>query len=169
METDSVKTNPRVGFARNTARNLLKTINQNNPPILLNPCIKHLGKGYDLSVYAWNFGENIDGIVQKNGEQITIGYNELQHVHRQRFTVAHEIGHLLMGHISNNADYNLESKHPKEIEANQFAAELLMPLAMLKNDVSNGLNDVKVFAKKYLVSEEAMWWRVLECQLLSQL
>ena len=57
---------------------------------------------------------------------------------RQRFTVAHELGHLLLhGYTTPHADSNFRVRFRdaesstgsvrEEIEANQFAAELLMP------------------------------------------
>jgi Zn-dependent peptidase ImmA (M78 family) len=56
---------------------------------------------------------------------------------RKRFTVAHELGHLLLhplpllesGQFRDNSKY---SGGPREAEANGFAAELLVPLWMLE-------------------------------------
>jgi len=59
---------------------------------------------------------------------------------RRRFTVAHELGHLLLHHYSTpHADRRLRLRDARssegsafeEIEANQFAAELLMPREFL--------------------------------------
>jgi hypothetical protein len=52
---------------------------------------------------------------------------------RQRFTLAHEIGHIaLPWHIGTAAcDTGLLVRDPAEIEANRFAAELLVPSAWL--------------------------------------
>jgi Zn-dependent peptidase ImmA (M78 family) len=103
------------------------------------------------------------------GDSVTIGYNKSQHQHRQRFTVAHEIGHLLLGHTSGSFILDLNSGKPEEIEANQFAAELLMPLAMLENDIKNGMKNAKNIAMLYNVSEEAVWWKIVDCKLISKL
>lgn len=50
---------------------------------------------------------------------------------RQRFSVAHELGHHVLMHgsspRSNEQKYTQSSYIPKEYEANAFAAELLMP------------------------------------------
>jgi len=97
-----------------------------------------------------------------------LGYNNSQHPHRQRFTVAHEIGHLLLGHTGKNFVLELNSKKPEEVEANQFAAELLMPLEMIKSDLQNKRN-AKDIAKLYNVSEEAVWWRLYDCKLISKI
>ena len=59
---------------------------------------------------------------------------------RQRFTIAHELGHLLLhGYTTAHADRafkfrdarSSEGSALEEIQANQFAAELLMPRELL--------------------------------------
>jgi len=159
---------PRIGFARNVARKLLADVGINNPPVLIRDIINHIKKEKDLSIYSWAFGEDTDGIQITEGEKATIGYNKAQHPHRQRFTVAHEIGHLLLGHTGKNFILDLNSKKPEEIEANQFAAELLMPLEMLKKDLQSKKN-AKDIAREYNVSEEAVWWRLYDCKLISKI
>jgi len=159
---------PRIGFARNVARKLLADVGINNPPVLIRDITNHIKKEKDLSIYSWAFGEDTDGIQITEGEKATIGYNKAQHPHRQRFTVAHEIGHLLLGHTGKNFILDLNSKKPEEIEANQFAAELLMPLEMLKKDLQSKKN-AKDIAREYNVSEEAVWWRLYDCKLISKI
>jgi len=63
---------------------------------------------------------------------------------RRRFTIAHELGHFL---ITTHADrylcnsYDLNNYHDRcntwEIEANQFAAELLMPRGYFSREINN--------------------------------
>ncbi len=155
----------RIWFARQTARKLLADVGIKNPPVLIRDIINHIKKEKDLSVYPWAFGKDTDGIQITEGEKATIGYNQAQHPHRQRFAVAHEIGHLLLGHTEKNFILDLNTKKPEEIEANQFAAELLMPLEMLKKDLQSKKN-AKDIAKEYNVSEEAVWWRLYDCKLI---
>jgi len=160
---------PSIGLARKTARKLLADVGINNPPIFIRDIINYIKKDKDLSVYAWEFGEDTDGIQVTKGDKAMIGYNKTQHMHRQRFTVAHEIGHLLLGHTKENFVLDLSSNKPEEIEANQFAAELLMPLKMLKKSFQNGKVDVKRITKIYNVSEEMVWWRLYNCNLITKI
>lgn len=160
-------TKPRIVFARNVARKIIADLKIENPPILIGNIIAHLKKSHNLSVYSWALGDNVDGIQITQGDVSAIAYNGAKHSHRQRFTVAHEIGHLLMGH-TREAPMDLYSDKPENIEANQFAAELLMPLHMLKNDFQGDEKDIVLLAKRYFVSEEAMWRRLLECKFLSK-
>ena len=59
-----------------------------------------------------------------------------------------------------------QATDPKEIEANQFAAELLMPEHMLKQDMSEFLSDfeneagLEKLANLYQVSTQAMAFRL---------
>ncbi|MDD4715907.1 MAG: ImmA/IrrE family metallo-endopeptidase [Oscillospiraceae bacterium] len=65
-----------------------------------------------------------------------IFYNERCTVQRQRFTVAHELGHLFLGHVSRGA-FTIQNREPEpddqpaEQEANVFAARLLAPACVL--------------------------------------
>lgn len=92
---------------------------------------------------------------------------------RRRFTLAHEFGHLALGHHRHplrdlsflNARFRdlqalaLETRDPMETEANQFAAELLMPLALFRRDWQRNPNPF-LLAARYEVSVEAARWRV---------
>ncbi|MGL4767430.1 MAG: ImmA/IrrE family metallo-endopeptidase [Formosimonas sp.] len=60
-------------------------------------------------------------------------YNALESETRQRFTVAHEIGHYVLGHLQDGKKFRDTSRsfelgqNVQETQANRFAAELLMP------------------------------------------
>jgi Zn-dependent peptidase ImmA (M78 family) len=90
---------------------------------------------------------------------------------RQRFTIAHELGHLLLHkdevHIDRAFRNSISSQaiDANEIEANRFAAELLMPFHLLKNeDISNidveDESSLRDLARKFKVSLQAMTLRV---------
>ena len=166
MRREEVK--PRIAFARNIARKLIADLKIENPPILIKDVVSHLKKTHSLSIYPRVFRDDVDGIQITKGESSVIGYNQIQHSHRKRFTIAHEIGHLLMGH-THEGPIDLYSDKSENVEANQFAAELLMPLQMLKKDFQNGNKEAGLLAKRYFVSEEAMWWRLLDCKFLRKI
>ena len=73
-------------------------------------------------------GEYGDGFTLKN----TIFYNSQCSIARQRFTVAHELGHCLLH--NGNGFYNREPSefdNPIEQEANVFASRILAPACVL--------------------------------------
>lgn len=94
-----------------------------------------------------------------------IRINEWEAPVRQRFTLAHELGHYALGHDNAPRDtpesFSSRAKNPKEREANQFAAELLMPSAAVDNLVTSGLyKSVDDLAKAFNVSKVAMTYRI---------
>ena len=63
-----------------------------------------------------------------------IFYNEETTPERQRFSIAHELGHILLHSPDGATVYNREispNDDPKESEANVFASRLLAPLCVL--------------------------------------
>lgn len=84
-----------------------------------------------------NKGE-ISGLVLIKGDDIGIFYKLTDSLHRKRFTIAHELGHCCMhGDILQNGyvEYrsSIWSNNEKEISANTFAGELLIPQSQLQN------------------------------------
>lgn len=71
------------------------------------------------------------GQLSFDGDKPVIRYSFLEHPVRQRFTVAHELGHLMLRHgpaFRDSPDnFNVSVWDPKEVEANRFAADILMP------------------------------------------
>lgn len=98
-------------------------------------------------------------------EEKIVVYNGTHSVVRNRFSVAHEIGHLVLGHHFGRDIFDLESKDPREIEANMFAAELLLPFSWLKTDMAMSLR-IPDLARRYWVSEEAVGWRLFKSDAL---
>lgn len=77
--------------------------------------------------------------------------NRIQSANRMRFSIAHELGHIFLGH-DNRRD--VDTVHQ---EANIFAAELLMPSDHISHLVANlGRKDIRRLAEFYFVSEEAI-------------
>ncbi len=77
-----------------------------------------------------------DGFSLKMGEQYYIVFNHaISHSGRIRFTIAHEIGHILLGHVEKVTFYrNSEidsDTNEQEFQANVFARDLLMPATVL--------------------------------------
>lgn len=83
--------------------------------------------------------------------------NATQHVNRRRFTVAHELGHLMMHDLrDHNRDTDDWAHDPIEAEANAFAANLLMPRSLIERYVGLGMLSVPQLAKHFRVSPIAM-------------
>lgn len=60
-------------------------------------------------------------------------YNPYEPSCRIRFTIAHELGHFLLGHGSANRGSARSNMAMNEVLANRFAAELLMPETQVRS------------------------------------
>lgn len=115
---------------------------------------------------------DISGILSHEGDKYTISINMYDSYERKRFTVAHELGHYWLGHLK-ETDSNLEifrkcaTGDDKEIEANKFAAALLVNSSYLKAmyEVSKIVNKdyttiVTKLAEKFHVSKQTLHYRL---------
>ena len=124
--------------------------------------------------------DGISGFFYNSPKEPLIGVNKQHAVTRARFTIAHELGHFLLHsytsgnvHVDRSFKIKLRSEessqgtNTEEIEANTFAAELLMPLKFLKSDLAAtdafDFEDdrlLKKLAGQYRVSPQAMYFRL---------
>jgi Zn-dependent peptidase ImmA (M78 family) len=89
----------------------------------------------------------------------SIFVNGTQWLVRQRFTLAHELGHVRMGHgpvVDHPAAFSGGESAPDEVQANVFAAEFLVPLAAVKARVQApvSLEEVVLLACEFGVSAQ---------------
>jgi Zn-dependent peptidase ImmA (M78 family) len=78
---------------------------------------------------------------------------------RQRFSIAHELGHFCLGHS------HQDDSRVAEQEANIFAGGLLVPRAWLKRDIKT-IATVVTLAERYEVSREVMFIALKDARLL---
>jgi Zn-dependent peptidase ImmA (M78 family) len=116
----------------------------------------------------------------RTDEESVIGINSSHRPRRQRFTAAHELGHLLMHPgqpllVDSSVRVNYRDKvssqatDAEEVEANAFASALLMPEALIREQVQDlqraGIRGrerlVSELAVRFDVSTEAMGYRLL--------
>lgn len=116
-----------------------------NMPVNLATVINHYGIyliKYSNSNYIDIHGlPTDDGYSKLIDDKPVIYYNDSKPIHRIRFTVAHEIGHILLGHISDgetlHRNTEKDTPNPKEQQANIFARDLLMPAVVINKLVSS--------------------------------
>ncbi len=115
---------------------------------------------------------------RQDDDGVLIAVNSTHGPHRQRFTLGHELGHWLLGHQDavDNELYRNElasrGESTVEIEANAFAAALLMPEDWLREDLAAGVLDpmdeeqIDSLARRYNVSPQAMTFRLINLNLM---
>jgi Zn-dependent peptidase ImmA (M78 family) len=157
---------------------LLRELNLTEPPIEPEQVAKALG----LRVIAEPFDGEISGALLQTEEATLIGVNSKHPKTRQHFSIAHEIGHFILHKMKGpHFDRKILLRGPKsslavdplEIEANRFAAELLMPKALIMADLEalgiDALDEkaIKKLAARYKVSVEALTVRLSSLGLLT--
>ena len=153
--------------------------------------IEDLARALGAEVHKTPVEESLSGFLYRENAtgRALIGANSNHHRYRQRFTIGHELGHFLLHadtevhvdradggfQIKLRSDQSSTGTDVEEIEANVFAAELLMPASFLYKDLAQygtldfmdeeTLNDVlTVLAEKYEVSKQALTYRLVNLE-----
>lgn len=106
-------------------------------------------------------------IREQEGGPVEIYVNAADADVRQRFTVAHEIGHFVqrggdtrpMGFVDERSELSASGTDPNEIWANRFAAELLMPSSVVRKWWARGISP-DALRRKFFVSTAAIGYRL---------
>lgn len=115
-------------------------------------------------------GMDVSGLVEIRDGKHVIVFNASEPAVRQRFTIAHEIGHIALAHSTNSQGVLFRDDVSKfmsgvvdyrEVEANKFAAELLMPSSSVR--LACNLENITItkLADLFQVSGAAMEYRLI--------
>lgn len=134
-----------------------------------------IAKKKDIQIISRREGSGVSGMLLRSGEAFAIAY--AAHVASEgfhRFSISHELGHyFLPGHVEqvigpgglHESRAGFQSKDPFEIEADQFAANLLMPRALFRQALATageGLGAVEHLATRCKTSLTATAIRMVE-------
>jgi Zn-dependent peptidase ImmA (M78 family) len=142
--------------------------------------VDRIAKGLEAQLRYSPLDDELSGMIYVNEGTPIIGVNALHHPNRQRFTIAHETGHLLYHRAAITKEIHVDKGFPMlmrdslsaagvnemEIEANFFAAVELMPEHFLARSLQGMVVDidddaaVRALAKEYKVSVAAMRFRL---------
>jgi Zn-dependent peptidase ImmA (M78 family) len=128
-----------------------------------------------MAVHNAKFSDdNIVGMIAKRGDQTTLLVNSDDSPFRKRFTIAHELGHHFL-HLLEDGEFvdgeaslfrglgesqkEVTPDRRREIQANLFAAALLMPEPAVRGEWKL-LRSVEAMARRFNVSEAAMGIRI---------
>lgn len=131
--------------SRNAAWEILLACRVAELPVDLNAVLRHLevraysyGRGRDILADAGlaDIAKQVSGLTFYIGAQPIILYNDAETPQRIRFTIGHELGHIVLGHVrpGEHTRQNREPQQgdsPMEQAANRFAADLLAPACVL--------------------------------------
>jgi len=163
------------------AEHLLRESKAWHIPVPIDRVVQDLGLKTESTV----LGDDISGLLVVEKGRGAIGYNSTHARVRQRFTIAHEVGHYVL-HVKSSSQTRLfidryvafrdeessEGSDREEVEANAFGAALLMPESLLREEIRkhdldlDDDDDLAALAKQFNVSTSAMSYRLVNLGLL---
>ncbi|WP_374004703.1 ImmA/IrrE family metallo-endopeptidase [Bacillus velezensis] len=157
-----------ISRERKLAQRLIKKFDL-TPPINIRELIEKYAKCVEDCL-----PNNADAICIMNIKEPLVVLDKAKSETRKRFTLAHELGHLIIPwhsgmiscHTENENSIDQTAYQIMENEANNFAAEILMPSSWLNEMVleyeEQGVNDlIKIIAEKAHVSRIAAFFSII--------
>ena len=146
--------------------------------IPIDPLLLAQREGIAVHNARFNEGRTNDGrlvgMIARHDDEVLILADEYALPLRKRYTIAHELGHYVLhlpgdGELvdsevdlfrrSPRSDQTLTPEQRREVQANQFAAALLMPRSEVGRYWAEG-HSIETLARAFLVSDEAMGERI---------
>jgi Zn-dependent peptidase ImmA (M78 family) len=143
--------------------------------------VDYIAQKKGITVRFMPLEEGLSGMIFAKHTAIII-VNSLHHPNRQRFTLAHELGHFELHMKEIGAEVHVDKKFlafardaksslgldRKEVEANRFAGELLVPQQLLIQELRGRVIDaedealIAELADRFEVSRQMMTFRIGE-------
>jgi Zn-dependent peptidase ImmA (M78 family) len=158
--------------AEQRAIQLLNEVGVDQLPVPVKRITQHL----DAEIAYEAYDGEVSGMLYRTDGHRLIGVNSRHAKTRQRFTIAHEIAHLVMHEGTPmfidrfvRVNWRDGASNQQEVEANSFAAELLMPRSFVEDEVERVISKrsnvspeelAATLAKRFHVSAEAMRYRL---------
>lgn len=131
---------------------------------------------YDFSKFDdGNLDNRILGAMVANKTDLALLYRQGETPNRSRFTLAHELAHCCLAHLDDKKIPYVEYRHDgivadlREIKANAFAGELLVPTKELRKILSieypDSLPQVTKLAEMFAVSINVMKERLKQLEI----
>ena len=142
--------------------------------------VDQIARRKSITVHLLPLEEDLSGMIFMKDAATIIVVNSLHHPNRQRFTLAHELGHFELHMTEIGTEVHVDKRFlafardakssmgwdRKEIEANGFAGELLVPHQMLVEELRDRDVDVEDerliadMAGRFEVSHQMMTFRI---------
>lgn len=147
-----------------------------------------IAKAEGLPIVETSLRSDVSGALLRRADVSAIAVNNAHPHTRRRFTIAHELGHHILRHPgeADHLDWQFtvirrdgassDRTDTYEMEANFFAASLLMPREWLRKDVEARVRanhtvgmseqDISTLASRYEVSSTSMKYRLMNLALI---
>lgn len=172
-----------------------RLLNEQQQAMTIPVNVVEIAQKLGAAVHYDELENEVSGMLVINGDEKHIVVNKLHPANRQRFTIAHELGHLVLHAVNSARSLFVDTKYlvyrragsansaeyfqphstttpEEEREANEFSAALLMPEALVRFYVEDRKIDIRdefdiaMIATAFGVSEQAMSIRARKLKLL---
>lgn len=137
--------------------------------------IENIIKDEKIKITEKEFGEDLSGMLLRDGDSWRIIVNKGDSIKRKIFTIAHELGHYFL-HRDQRDEFidgmytqsftrsEAEKYKDQEVEANEFAGQLIMPKQIIEREFAGlskiDISNVNNLSAKLGVSNFAMTTRL---------
>ena len=134
-------------------------------------------KIFHIEIKEDNFDKGVSGFLERIGGKWCIFINQYESELRKRFTIAHELGHFIKHRekymLSGSSTPDLiffrdKTIDPIEKEANDFAADLLMPKDIFIEKIKSGCNTLEKLSEAFQLSTSAVKYRAYKLGIISE-
>lgn len=151
---------PTIDLAETKARLIADQYQVQHLPINVDKVLE----GFDISITYDSF-EKFGALIDKIDDRILMIVNKNCPYPQRRFHIAHEIGHLILGHEGNffQSIMQAQQAYNKSLDeqcADAFASELLIPSTKLRRLGFKNEFNVQKLKKLFCVSEYAMAYKL---------
>jgi Zn-dependent peptidase ImmA (M78 family) len=166
---------PRYARITRLVKQILLSADASKAPI----DVEEIARSKGVSIHFEKFDADVSGVLVREASGSVIGVQRMHPRTRQRFTIAHELGHLMLHegdtvHVDRAFRVNFrkesldEPRDVEETEANAFAAQLLMPQELIEKVIQSRTLDledateIERLARIFFVSTQAMNIRLIQ-------
>jgi Zn-dependent peptidase ImmA (M78 family)/transcriptional regulator with XRE-family HTH domain len=174
MRTQSLGQGGYTEQGQSLARDALTRVSAAGRSIVIGNLVTLVEGVFGVDVAVVELGTGFDGLAASS-EHVKLIVLATSHVPtRQRFTLAHELGHLLAGddqdiHLDRDVYDKAQARDPSELRVNAFASAFLMPEDLLQAVLgSTGLTEhaFAALACDLMVTPSALSHRLLHLRLI---
>lgn len=133
--------------------------NQSELPV----SVTRIAREFGIRVFkSSGWPKKLSGLIRKNQGKYEIFVNGQHPLVRRRFTIAHELAHFILHRdeigngITDDVLYRSGLSNKMEKEANQLAADILIPWKLLDPILDSGESDIRELAGMFKVSPSTM-------------
>lgn len=130
--------------------------------------LKTIADTIGAEVYLTDFANHVKAMIRIEDMTPVIDISKSLSPHERRYMLAHEFGHLVLGHVKPDGQELIDDEarlnsfvwNVDERDAHRYAEELLVPLSLLKRALRSGIRDINDLVILFGVSKDVLRGRL---------